>query len=154
MTTELRSFADQLEAIEHYQALGMTRAMIPREADDQPWEVVTSLRPGSSHRLDMATSINCEYEHPSGMTFFWFLEIEEEGSNGSSAYQIDTTRLGGIIARLPDGPRQVLCAYLLESAGKVETRGEEFMEGARRQFGDAAALRSLAREHAVPEPVG
>ena len=140
---EIETFAEQLEAIEHYKALGHERIVLPHDATDQPWDRVTAVKPGGTHRFDMETSLNFEYAHPDGVTFVWFVDGESRDANGSGSYKFEVERLAGIFAQLPDGPAAQLREYFERAANAVQAQGDEYMEHARRQYGDAAVLRSL-----------
>ena len=146
--SSLREYPTVEEAVanaEHYLALGQTEIWLGHRSEvDRPWHLVTSMREGGSHRLDICTSVNFIAEHESGLQFRWSIDVEEEGSNGISAYKLNFPLVAQIVAALPEAPREQFRAYLSDCADKVEARGREFMDAATKQFGDAVAFRQLA----------
>ena len=140
----MNTFAEELEAIEHHKALGNTSVHLPHTVEDQPWDRVTLVKPGGTHRLDMETSLRFEYAHPEGVTFSWFIDVESRDANGSGSYRFEVERLAQILAKLPAPAAKQMQEYLARAADTVQAKGDEWMSIVQKQYGDAEVLRSLA----------
>ena len=133
-----------VELAPNYLAIGNTDVYLSHSDDDYPWEWVTSCEPGGSHRLDIATSVTFRAEHPCGLTFRWSFDLEPRSANGSGSYQIDTSGIARVLAKLPAQGAKDFRAYLLSCVEPVEKRGREYDAAAREQFGMAQQLRAAA----------
>lgn len=136
---------DYIARLPHYEALGQTRVVL-RDVDEPPWELATGISVAGAHRFDITTWIEVQYAQPSGVTFVWFFEIEERGSNGAAGYRIDVERVVKAGDRLTGAAREQFINYLAESAESVDEQGRDYLNLARRQFGDAGALRAVVAE--------
>lgn len=134
------------KAVEKSAALletGQTHVHLMSDSE-HPWHIAETVEAGGSHRLDMATSVRVTGKDPCGLTFSWSCDIEPWSASGSGYYQIDTTRLVEIMAKMPQVAKEQFRRYLLDCAGKVEAKGKQYQDIAARQMADAFALRSAA----------
>lgn len=140
------NWRDVVKLAEHYDAIGHTDIFLSdKKSEDYPWEFCTGVEPGSTYRLDCVTSISFRAEHPCGLSFRWYVDLEDRDANGKSHFSIDTARLSRTMTRLPEKARPSLAKYLLDSADKVEARAKEYQDAAIQQFGGAQVLRNLAK---------
>lgn len=149
MSKAERSWKEHVRLAKHYRALGQAGVYLSGGDDetDRPWHLVTNVRPGGTHRLDMDTSIWFEATDPkSGLGFRWTVEIEDRDANGHGYYKINTKRLRRILAVLPPSGRMALQKYLADAARKVKAKGDEWAVILKRQQDDAATLALLATE--------
>ena len=153
LNKEIDTFEEHLLALKHYKALKYDTVHLDRDAPDLPWDRVTKVSTGGTHRLDMETTLRFEYAHPDGVTFSWWTDVELRGANGTGSYQIEVARLAHILAVLPSHSAEQLREYLATSAEAVQAKGDEYMTIAQRQYGDAEALRGIARAVPESEPV-
>ena len=136
-----KSWEDHVKLAAHYKAIGGTDIYLYNDAEP-PWKHATFCEAGASHRLDIATSVSFKAEI-SGLKFSWSFDIEPRSANGSGTYHIDVDGIMKVMAKLPEKTRGQFAAYLASCADAVEKKGAEYQEVARKQYGDAAALRKL-----------
>jgi hypothetical protein len=135
-----------VQQAEHYLAIGQTEIFIDTASfSDLPWEFVTTLRPGGTHRLDMDTSVWVAADHPSGLTLRWSFDIERRSADGKGYYEIDTETVRLVMWALQPTARPQFREYLLDCANKVAAKAHEWREITARQDTDAAILFDLAR---------
>lgn len=133
----------------HYKALGITRVYLSKYdgfSEDYPWHLATEVTEGGSRRLDISTSLNFAAKLDCGIKLEWCLELEDRNSNGNSQYQIDANRITDALGRISDDCATQMRAILAADAEKIRKRANEFMDGAKRQFADAAILERLAKQ--------
>lgn len=146
----MSTWQDRVEKAKHYRATDNTRLFLSDDdLDDRPWEYVTSLKTGGSHRLDLDTSVQFEAIHPSGLTFTWFLDLEVRDANGRSHYIVATDRIAKVLGLLRGVPRTDFADYLRQCAGKLRENAAKFTEIAAKEYGDASLLETLTREVVV-----
>lgn len=123
--------------------LNITEVYVDNDAF--PWRDAYACEPGGVYRLGLYVSVWFRAKDSvSGLEFSTSFDIEKSGANGSSDYQIDIDKCLNLITKL-----NTVCAlkfkdYLRESAEKVEKRGKEYFEAAKRQLSVAAMLREAA----------
>lgn len=133
---------------EHYKAIGQTRCWLSRaDADSKlPWDYVVSVEPGSSHRLDIATSVSITAVHPCGLEFSWSMDIEESDANGRGHYKVDVGKLERVLEWLREKPREQFRAYLAECSIALIASAEKYEAIAGRERSTAARLALAATE--------
>ena len=110
---------------------------------DRPWEYVTEVRPGGSHRLDIDTSVWFTATHPSGLSIRWTFDIEPHTANGSGTYHIDAAGCRKVLSLLPIDQRQAFQDYLTACSNSVLKHAQEGWKYVQREFHDAEILRRL-----------
>jgi hypothetical protein len=138
-----KDWREVVEQAEHYLAIGEPQVYL-HGCTDYPWEYVTRLEPGGSHRLDMDTSVWFTAEHPSGLSLRWTFDMEPRSANGSGSYHIDTDGVRAVLRALPTEARGLFRAYLRTCADKVQAKATEWRQIAERQATDAQTLYDLA----------
>jgi hypothetical protein len=112
---------------------------------DPPWHLALSCEAGSSHRLDISTSVTFTgFDPDTGLNLRWSFDIEPHSANGSNKYHIDTNACRDVMRALPVFARGEFRNYLRTCAEKVRARGEEFQKAADKQRTDASILSDLA----------
>lgn len=123
--------------------LGQTSVYL--RGGEMPWEHVTSVEPGGSHRLEMSTSVwfkaRCPETH---LEFRWSFDIEPHSANGEGSYQIDAEACRAVTKRLKGDALAEWRNYLRECAAKVRAKGEEWRKVADKQLTNAALLADLS----------
>lgn len=134
---------EAVEKAEAYKAVGQTSLYIER-GDDPPWGFVTRVGDGASHRLDIPVSITFEADHPCGLTFKWFWDLETRDANGRGGYQIDAPNVVRTLGRLAESPAlDDFVAYLERVANAIQKQGDESLAFAREQYAQERLLRAL-----------
>jgi len=134
-----RDWQKYAKLAEHYQAIDETRIHLYGEGE-KPWQYVTNVEPGSTHRLDIATDVRFT-ALTDGLEFSWSFDIEPRSANGKSGYCIDIEGIQKVIAKLPRAAANQFVIYLNSCAAAVEKKADEYQEEAKRQYGTAQALR-------------
>lgn len=137
------TYAQAVENSDALKKLGQTNIYLGHE-DSVPWEFVTKVEPGGSHRLEIATSVWFTAEHPTGLTFSWSTDVEEREANGRGYYMMMPDKCRHIMDRLPTMARQQFRAYLSDCATKVLAKAAEWRAHVERQENDGRALAALA----------
>lgn len=141
-----------LQNASHYRALGISEVYLDSSSSAFPWQYVTSVEEGGSHRLDINTSVWFRAKEPtSGITFRWTFDIEPYSANGSGSYHIDVGSCKRVLALLPPEGRVLFREYLAKCAAAVKSKGDEWMECAMRQQRDARILQDLATAEVCAE---
>lgn len=139
---EVLDYRECLKKTEAYKSIGQSRIYL-YDGSVYPWEHVSSVTPGGSHRLDISTSVRFE-ACIDGLEFSWSWDIEDRDANGKGHYEINVGRCREIISKLPKPARAKMRAYFAECAGKVQEKGQEWQKIADRQKRDAGVLHELA----------
>jgi hypothetical protein len=138
------SYSQVLQNAAHYKALGMNDIYLDDTSGALPWEHTVSVEEGGSHRLDISTNVWFRAKEPNtGLTFRWSFDIEPYSANGSGSYHIDVDSCKRVLALLPSDVRVSFREYLLNCAGKVKARADEYHQLAMRQAKEAAILQDL-----------
>lgn len=142
-----RTLKDIEALAEHYLAIGEREVFLgDKYTRDRPWDRVTRVEVGSTHRIDMVVSVDFYVESPSGITVSWAQSLERRDANGSSYYDIDTEALGFIMENLPEEPKQQLREILSRSARAVLVKAQEYLDTSNRQAEYARALMGMTGE--------
>lgn len=151
-----KPYQDYVKQAEHHIAIGNTKIHLFGDRDEKPWEIATHCEPGSSHRLDISTSVQFTGKHLCGLTFTWSTDIEPRSASGSGSYQLDLEGIQRVLAKLTNQEcRQQFVAYLLDCAVKIEKNADSYQQEATEKYGQASVLRSAARfDSARAEKVG
>lgn len=139
---EVLDYRDALKKADAYKAIGQTRIYL-YDGSVYPWEHVSKVEPGGSHRLDIATSVRFAAVID-GLEFNWSWDIEDRSANGKGYYEINVGACREVMGKVPEAARQQLREYFAECAGKVQEKGQEWQRLADRQKRDADVLHSLA----------
>lgn len=135
---------EAVKLAEHYKATSNTNLYLDGKGEaDLPWEYVTAVTAGGSHRLGISVSSHITASHPCGLEFFWYIEFEKPEANGTGSYHIDVERLDRIMQRLPFKAKAQFQKQLTETAEAVSKNAAEYEGIASRQRVVATALRSL-----------
>ena len=138
------TYKEAIKNAKHLKAIGQTKVYL-RDDHDFPWEHVTSVEPGGSHRLDMATSVWFQAKDPAtGLVFQLSFDIEPYTANGKGHYEIDAHACRNVMSKLHGEARKLFSDYLAGCAAKVEAKAKEWNEITRKQFKDAEILFSLS----------
>lgn len=140
-----RTIAEIRANADHLKALGDTGIHVFSDMVNFPYELVTEVRPGGSHRIDISTSVWFKAPLPEGITLEGGFDIEHREANGKGYYSLDTEGIASVLIRLSPKGRTEFSRYLLDCAEKVDEKGKEYLSLAQRQMGDAAVLRTLAQ---------
>jgi hypothetical protein len=142
-----KSWKDHETVAEHYKALGETSIWLS-EYDgcvEFPWGYVSSCEPGSTHRLEISTSISFQAIAPSGLVYHWSFDIEPRSANRTGSYRIATEEISRIMKLIPESPKKSLRSYITECAKAVRAKGDEWNTIAKEQYGTASQLEHLLR---------
>lgn len=147
-----KTWQEMVKLAEHYKAIGSTDLYLFRDVDNtaRPWAYVTQVKPGSTHRLDMSTSIDFIAQHPSGLQFRWSVEIEDRDANGSGHYKVNMALLERVMTWLPEAVRPQYRDYLETCARAVNASADKYAVIEKRERDTAArlALAATATTHA------
>jgi hypothetical protein len=145
MYQECRDWRDAIQKAETYRDVGITELSISHDAPawGEPWEYVTEVSPGGSHRLDIDTTVRFRADHPCGLSFSWWFDIEPRSANGSGHYQIDVPGVRKVLTFLPPDKRQVFQTYLTAYANSVLAHALEGWKWVQTEFQTADTLRRL-----------
>ena len=135
-----KDYSEYVKVAAHYQAIGQTSIYLSGDKE-KPWQYAISCEPGGSHRLEISTDVRFKALHE-GLEFSWCFDIEPRSANGSGSYHIDIEGIHRVLAKLPMDVANQFVAYLKSCAEAVEKQADEYQEAAKRQYGDAAALRN------------
>ncbi len=125
------------------QELGQTSVYL--RGGEMPWEHVTSVEPGGSHRLEISTSVWFKAKCPeTGLEFRWSFDIEPLSANGKGSYEIDAAACRNVTSKLKGDALAAWREYLRECAEKVRSKGDEWRKIADKQLTDAALLADLS----------
>lgn len=140
-----KPFREYVKNAGHYLAIGEKEIYLFGD-QEKPWEIATSCEGGSSHRMDIATSVNFRGPHPCGLTFRWSWDLEPRSANGSGSYQVDTAGIQRVLAKLENYKcRQEFLDYLTDCAVKIEKKADEYQEAAKVQYASAAVIRNASK---------
>lgn len=92
-----------VEQAEHYKAIGMTEISLYMDKSDPiepPYSFVTRVEKGGTHRWNVSVSMSFFANHPCGLTFRWFEDIEPKQCYGNLAMDLD--HWTSIKARVPE----------------------------------------------------
>lgn len=138
------TYAKAVALADHLHSIGMTEIYLDRAANPFPWALVTSCKPGGSHRLDIDTSVRFVAFCPkSKLTFTWVWDLEPYSASGSGSYQIDAAAAKGVLSSLAGEAHLQFRLYLDECAVKVAERGRKYQELADKQLADATLLHRI-----------
>lgn len=149
MAMDQLGLEEAIEKAEHLKALGKTDVHLFDEPF--PWGLVDDRSPlrGSSHRFDIPVDVGFFANHPCGLRFQWFLDLEKRGANGSGHYQIDTDGIRDAMSRMNQGARDSFRRYLAGLSEKVRKKGLETQRIADSQFEMAGFLRGACDDKEV-----
>lgn len=139
---EAIDYREALKKADAYKSIGQTRIYM-YDGSVFPWEHVSEVEPGGSHRLDISTSVRFS-AHIDGLEFSWSWDIESRDANGKGHYEINVGACREVLSKVPATARHKLREYFAECAGKVQEKGQEWQRIADRQRRDADILHSLA----------
>ena len=126
--------------------IGNTDVYLSREST-KPWNLVTKVKPGGFHRLDMSTSVSFVAECPqTGLIFRWVFEIEDISVNGKGHYEIKTQECHEVLKKISAAGRKDFISYLKDCAKTVREQGEKYRAVMERQFRDAQTLEEISKE--------
>src|SRR4029077_7504296 len=141
-----KKWRDLVKLAPKYLELGQVEHYLDHDANDYPWEFVTKVESGGSHRLDMETSVWFSAVPASGLQFRWSFEIEFREANGKGYYMIDTDKCASVLASLsPDGKHKFK-AYLKRCAKTVNEKGDSYEKALKNQREIAAALERILKD--------
>ena len=127
---------------EHFKALGVTEVYLSE--GPYPWELVSKITPGGTHRLDISTSVWFYGTDPkSGLELRWSFDIEDRQANGKGYYEINQKECCRILGILPPIPKGQFREYLIDCAKSIEKNAKEYLDISKREFNTAKVLRSL-----------
>jgi hypothetical protein len=127
--------------------IGQTRIYLSHKETDFPWQYVTDVKEGGSHRLEMSTSVRFTAKCPdSGLEFNWSFDIEPPTADGKGYYQIDTAACQQVTQQLKGPALMKWRNYLSSSSAKVRAKGMEWRGHADTQLTTAAILADLAAQ--------
>lgn len=136
-----KPWREAVELAEHYKATGDTNLhLFDRKESDRPWEHVTRIEPGGSYRMDICTNIRIHADHPCGLAFEWYVDIEKREANGSSTYQIDMDTLLSVLERVPAIVRPQLRQHLRTISETITKHAAEQQSWVDKQRLQAEAL--------------
>lgn len=138
-----RDWKQAVKLAKHYKALGIEEVYLG-DKGPFPWDLVNSVEPGGSHRLDISTDVWFRANHPCGLKFRWTFELETKDANGMGMYMIDSPNVARVMRLLPAKAKKEFAAYLGDCAERVEAKAKEFQQAADRQDRDAIVLYALA----------
>jgi hypothetical protein len=134
---------EAIEKAEAYKAVGNTELYLNRD-DTPPWEFVTDVRDGSGWRNEIPVGVTFLAEHPSGLTFKWFWDLETPEANGKSGYWIDASRIAQTLELLKDSPAlDDFIAYLNRAADAIKKTADQALDFAQKQYGQERLLRRM-----------
>ena len=108
------TYEQALENAEHLVALGETTIYLYRDrAGDFPYDKVTRVESGSTHRLSGPSSCYL-FAEDAGLTFKLSVDFERPDANGRGVSLFDRDRLRALMLKLPDAARRSF-AELLET---------------------------------------
>jgi len=139
-----KTWQEHVRLAPHYLEIGQTEVYLERE-DMAPWELVTGVDTGGTHRLDICVSVVFRAKHPCGLTFRWYFDLEDRSANGSSLYSMRVKDIEALFDRLPVRARQSFKNILSDTAAAVALKAREWRQYADNQKAQADALARLAR---------
>ncbi len=141
------NWKDAVKNAEAYKIIGNTDIHLFNWANDSfPWKYVTDMEIGGSGRLNLTTSVTFVANHPIGITFKWFSDLELKGANGTATYKIDIENILKTAAKLPLNIQQKYSNYLEKVADEIFNKGKEYQEIAGTQFSQSFQLLQLVND--------
>lgn len=145
MTGKEKPWTQIVEEAAHYKAIGVTEIYLGTR-EDVPWEYARFCDEGGTHRLDIYTSVTFTADHPCGITFKWFFDIEDRKASGSFRYMIDVPGCRRVLAMLPKKARASFQKYLATAAEAVQKKADEYQAVADEQRNAARQLVEAAQD--------
>jgi hypothetical protein len=128
---------------EAYLAVGQAALYIARDGE-YPWEFVSRISSGASYRNEIPVSVTFEADHPCGLTFKWFWDLETRGANGGAGYIVDVPNVAATLSRLESSPaRGAFVDYLRRAADALQKTADQALVFAQAQYGQERTLRVL-----------
>lgn len=138
------TYAQAVEQAAALRALGANRDVYLSKGP-YPWHLVKMCSDGGTHRIEINTDVRFTgYDSETDLTFRWSFDIEPRSANGTGSYDIDVTGCHEVLSVLRGEAREFFRLYLLEAADKVRSKGREFENIAKRQYGTADMLTRAA----------
>lgn len=109
-----------------------------------PWEYVTKMETGGMHRFDMDTSVTFTAQHPCGLSFTWFFDVEPREATGKPAYYLNLPDIKRVLGFLPLPIKHQFQDYLAKCADAVHKQAVEWWGYAQKEFQDEETLRQMA----------
>ena len=132
----------------HYLAVGQTDIWLGSATEKNfasfPWNEVTKIDGGGSHRLDMATSLWFLAKHASGIIPRWSVDLEDRSASGKGYYEINTALIEKIFPELPLQAQKEFSAILRKDAALLLKNAREYEEIAEKEKASAAIFKKLA----------
>jgi hypothetical protein len=119
ITERSRTWQEEVALAEHHRALGYTRVcLFDAPIDGHPWDFATVCEDGGS-------SVKFKAEHPSGLTFEWWIDLWQKDDRG----RLDAENVERVLPMLRG---EVLVAFIAEVERRA-THEREYALGRRRE---------------------
>lgn len=129
------TYKEAVKLAKHLRAIGQTNIYLSSDTNDLPWHLATCVEPGSTHRLEIATSVNFEAsDSKCGLVFRWSFDIEPVSANGKGSYEVDVHKCREVLNKLPAKVKTSFAKYLYDCAEKVAANAREWQEVVNRQY--------------------
>jgi len=111
-----------------------------------PWHLVTKVEPGSSHRLEISTSVWFYAHDPvTDLNFRWSFDIEGREANGRGIYMIKVRECLTILELLPPKAEKQFQEYLTDCAEKITKHADELDKYAKDEYKTAKRLEEASK---------
>ena len=136
------TYSDVKLKAEHFKALEFSEVYLSE--GPYPWNLVSKIAPGGTHRLDISTSVWFYATDPdSSINLRWSFAIEDRSANGKGYYEINKEECFKILQLLYPIPRDQFRKYLIDCAKSIEKNAREYLDVSNREFETARILRSI-----------
>ena len=144
-----KTYQEHVELAEAYKALGQTDIWLHRSygtqsedvwLKDLPWDLVTDVENGGSYRYRQPISYTMTAEHPSGLTFKWFVGIEDDHSG---SIKLDYDRIRTVLFKMPYKVQDKFRVLLLQNYLDARTDLKEFMKHVEAKQANLATLEEI-----------
>lgn len=137
---------DAIEKAEHYKAIGHTEICLADKAGLKPWKFATSVKDGLSMRLGVPTSFKVSAQHPCGLTFYWYEDLENNDANGTGTLAVAQESMRVFVRKLPLVARETFSLLLKEKIlHEAVARADEISAASERQQASVKCLQELYR---------
>jgi hypothetical protein len=127
---------------QHFKALGQKEIYLSLEP--YPWSLVTDLKEGGTHRMDINTSIWFYATDPdNGLKLIWSFDIENRNANGKGYYEINQSECCRIMKLLPEKVKTKFKQYLMDCVKVIEKNAQEYLTIANKEFETAKVLKGI-----------
>lgn len=138
-----KNYEDYVRHAEALKDLGQDSIWLERDGGDLPWAHATSCRATGSVRNGVPINFEIVAEHPCGLRFRWFEEVEAREANGSAAIEYSVDGCRRIAEALPAKPRkqfaEALRAVVAEMSLRI-TEQDRWLAKCRRRANDLAVV--------------